>query len=334
MIRIKNNNSLPKRLFIQITNECNLKCKLCKLWKTQDLPEKISLDDKITFLKKVIKWLGIHKKGFLVHLGGGEPFLYPDQVFKLSKICKDNNIECTINTNGTLLKTNMHKILKSGITEINISIDSHIPEIHDNLRGRIGLFKQVTTDVKELIEYRNKYDSIKIQIASIIGDWNIRRLYDHINFLKNLGVDGIRFQPIQYTYDSEIRAKNNWYENFDQFPHSHKDIQNVMNYILELKQGNNFVLNLVEEIKLWGSYFKNPEYIPNIDICKAFRNNIIVDLYGNIKYCFWHHINPINKIGNIVEDSIEKIWNGKVALQVKKQMRKCSKGCGLLNCNS
>ena len=86
MIKLGNNNGLPQRLFIQITDECNLRCKLCKLWKTQDPPDKISLEDKITFLKKVIKWLGIHKKGVLVHLGGGEPFLYPDQVFKLSKI--------------------------------------------------------------------------------------------------------------------------------------------------------------------------------------------------------------------------------------------------------
>ena len=46
----------PQRLFLEITNECNLRCKLCKLWEQKDPPNKLKLKDKINFLKEFAKW--------------------------------------------------------------------------------------------------------------------------------------------------------------------------------------------------------------------------------------------------------------------------------------
>jgi len=48
---------LPQRLFLEITTECNFKCKLCKLWQQKDPTYKLSLADKTQFLNDFIMWL-------------------------------------------------------------------------------------------------------------------------------------------------------------------------------------------------------------------------------------------------------------------------------------
>lgn len=322
----------PRFLFLEITKECNLKCQFCGLWKTQDLPEKISLGDKITFLKNVIKWLGVHKEVLSVCLMGGEPFLYPNQVFEITKACMDIIPMVYLSTNGTLLKANIDKILKSGLTALNISIDSHIPEIHDNLRGRQGLFDYLIPVIKELISKRNEYKyPIKIWISSILGNWNINSLPEHIKFFKKLGVDGIRFLPIQYT--TGFSSPKNWHKNFNGFPQSN-EVQNGIDYLLALKSNMDFYQNSKEEIILWQSYFKNPEYFPkSISPCRAYEQNLWVDIYGNIQFCDTKIIEPKDMIGNIMTTPIEDIWNGERALQIKQEMKNCNRGCGMKSCN-
>ena len=93
------------------------------------------------------------------------------------------------------------------------------------------------------------------------------------------------FQPIQYTFGLQI--PKNWHFTFDKFPHSEEDIQNGINYLLSLKHDNGFVMNSKEEIQFWKSYFRNPEYLPKyLNPCKAYEQNLIVDVCGNVKFCF------------------------------------------------
>ncbi len=48
---------IPKRLFLEITTECNLRCQLCKLWQFKDPPNRLNLMEKIQFLENLFDWL-------------------------------------------------------------------------------------------------------------------------------------------------------------------------------------------------------------------------------------------------------------------------------------
>ena len=173
---------------------------------------------------------------------------------------------------------------------------------------------------------------IKLCVQSILGSWNINSLPKHIDFFQDLGIDGIMFQPIQYPFG--LLIPKNWHKHFDKFPHSEEDILSGINYILSLKQDNGFIMNSKEELELWLSYFRNPEYLPNdLNPCKAYEQNLIVDVCGNVKFCFTKEIKPKNKIGNILTTSIEELWNGKNALQEKEVMRSCNLACGIMACH-
>ncbi len=335
--RLASMTFIPQRLFLEITTECNLRCKLCNLWKQKDPHNKLNLRSKLNFLQKFFYWIDnlneANRKSLNVILTGGEPFLYPNQIFKLAHLCKENGVNCYVNTNGSLIKDKIETILNSGLKALTFSIDSHINKIHDNLRGRLGLFQYLIEVLKEL-ESKKKENGypIEICIQSILGEWNIDSLSTHINFFKNLGLDGIMFQPVQYPFG--LLIPKNWYITFDKFPHSTGKTQNAMRYLLKEKENTGFIMNSKEEIELWNYYFENPEYLPkSINPCKSWEQNLIIDVSGNVKFCFNRELNPKNLIGNILKTSIDDLWNGKMALQVKESMRYCNRACGVMACH-
>ena len=331
------NSTSLQRLFLEITTQCNLRCNLCKLWEQKDPQHILKLKDKINFLKEFVKWQEDFNENyqnfFRIILTGGEPFLYSDQVFEIAKFCKDNDITCYINTNGSLIGSKVRKILNSGLTALTISIDSHNAKTHDYLRGSSGLFDYLIKVIKKLKsrKKKNKY-TIKLCVQSILGGWNINSLPAHIKFFRELGLDGIMFQPIQYPFGFLIPS--NWYKNYDKFPDSYEDIQNNIDYLLKSKHDNGFIMNSREEIELWQYYFNDPEYLPDsINPCKSFEQNLIIDVCGNVKFCFNREIEPPNKIGNILTTSIDELWNGKMALKEKKEMSLCIRACGIMACH-
>lgn len=324
-------------LFLEITTECNLKCRLCDLWRRKDSINKLNIDDKSKFLKDMCNWSEennpCHRRNFNVILTGGEPFLFPTQVFTISNICKENHIPCYINTNGSLIEPLTDRVLNSGITALTISLDSHHSNIHDNLRQSPGLFKSVLRVIRLLLIQKRKNNyPIKICVQSILGDWNIRELNEHVEFFENLGVDGIQFQPLQYPFGRSITVE--WYKESNYFPNSQDDIDNAIDILLQFKIGNGFIMNSAEEIKLFRQYFKYPEFQPdNIKPCKVCDQNLIIDVCGNVKFCFNKSVEPPDKIGNILTKKIDELLNGTGASLVKESMRNCNHACGGMICH-
>ena len=325
----------PHNFFLEITTECNLKCQICDLWKRKDSSNKLNIENKLKILKNVIDWAEENnpdsRRNMNVILTGGEPFLFPDQVFMISDICQQNHLNCYINTNGSLIRPQTDKILDSGLTAVTISLDSHHSKIHDKLRQSPGLFKTVIGTIKILIDKKRKENyPIKICVQSILGDWNIGEVTEHVEFFEDLGIDGIQFQPFQYPFGRFIPF--GWSKESDFFPNSHDEIDNAIDNLLRLKVKNSFIMNSVEEIQLFRHYFKNPESLPNRS-CKAFEQNLIIDVCGNVKFCFNKSLEPVDKIGNILTKKIDMLLNGTEATLVKESMRNCNSPCGIMMCH-
>lgn len=324
-------------LFLEITTECNLKCQICDLWTRNDQLNRLTINDKLKFLKDICEWFeennSYSKRNLNVILTGGEPFLFPNQVFMISNFCEENHIPCYINTNGSLIEPLIDRILNSGLTALTISLDSYHSNIHDNLRQSPGLFKSVIKVINLLLIQKRKNNyPIKICVQSILGDWNIKEITEHVEFFENLGIDGIQFQPIQYPFGKFVPFE--WYKESNFFPNSQDDIDNVIGKLLQFKAKKGFIMNSTEEINLFRQYFKYPEFLPEtIKICKACDQNLIIDVYGNVKFCFGKPVEPIDKIGNILTKRIDDLLNGKGATLIKESMRKCNRACGIMMCH-
>ena len=105
-----------KKIYIEITNACNLSCSFCS--KTKRKIEYMSPKD----FKEVLSKIKDYTDYIYLHVKG-EPLLHPN-LDEILSICDKEKINVQITTNGTLLKDKKDILLKHNIRQINISLHS------------------------------------------------------------------------------------------------------------------------------------------------------------------------------------------------------------------
>lgn len=105
-----------KRIYIEITSSCNLKCSFCQ--ETLRPPVFMSAEQFAHVLEEVkpfTNFIYLHVKG--------EPLLHPELENILS-MCREAGITVNITTNGTLIRKNVDTLIKYPVHQINISMHS------------------------------------------------------------------------------------------------------------------------------------------------------------------------------------------------------------------
>jgi len=106
-----------KKVYIEITNNCNLNCSFCNNNK-RDKKFMTILE-----FEKIIKDIKLYTKYIYLHVKG-EPLLHP-HLDELLNICDVNDIKVNITTNGTLLRKRKDVLMKHDcIRQINVSLHS------------------------------------------------------------------------------------------------------------------------------------------------------------------------------------------------------------------
>jgi len=136
-----------KKVYIEITNICNLKCKFCP--DTNRIKEFMSVEK----FEEVIKKIHKHTKLVCLHVKG-EPLLHPD-LKKILEILERYNLKTNITTNGTLIKQNL-EILKNSkaVRQINFSIHSLTQNTELEAEYLNNIFNSVEELSHKIVSYR------------------------------------------------------------------------------------------------------------------------------------------------------------------------------------
>lgn len=106
-----------KKIYIEITNKCNLNCTFCS--NDKNIKREMSINEFEDILIKIndyTNYVYLHVKG--------EPLTH-SHFKEILSLCKKYNKEVNITTNGTMLKSKITDILESKIVrQINISLQS------------------------------------------------------------------------------------------------------------------------------------------------------------------------------------------------------------------
>jgi len=146
-------------------------------------------------------------RDFVVSFGGGEPLVKKD-VFDILDYCKQEGIIANITTNGLLLnERNAQRLIDSNIYNINISVDSMIGEVNDNMRGVPGYLEKVKSNVENLLRYRDSVGSrVTVFFKSVVCAENIKDIHLLPECAREIGLSGVSFQPIRYcSEESTVR---------------------------------------------------------------------------------------------------------------------------------
>jgi len=136
-----------KKIYIEITNICNLKCKFCP--KTNRKKEFMNLEN----FEKIINKVHKHTNLVCLHVKG-EPLLHPN-LKEILRILEKYKLQANITTNGTLIKENL-EILKNSkaVRQINFSIHSIIQNDRLDKQYLQDIFKSVEELNNIIISYR------------------------------------------------------------------------------------------------------------------------------------------------------------------------------------
>ncbi len=134
-IFIRQSSDILKRIYLEVTNQCNLKCKTCvrNVWE-----EKNGLMFYTDFLKIIEdtgRMLAGNEQPFTFIFGGwGEPLIHPD-IFKMIREIKKYGWRTELITNGTLLSSDTsEKLIDAGLDIIWVSLDGAKPESYKDVR--------------------------------------------------------------------------------------------------------------------------------------------------------------------------------------------------------
>lgn len=136
-----------KRVYIEITNICNLNCKFCP--KTKRTPKFMTTDE----FKYIINEIKDKTNTIYLHVKG-EPLLH-NSLDEILTIIDNNNLNVIITTNGTLIKEKKDILKKhKSIKQINISIHSITQNNIENNKYLNDIFESVKDLKHIIISYR------------------------------------------------------------------------------------------------------------------------------------------------------------------------------------
>jgi MoaA/NifB/PqqE/SkfB family radical SAM enzyme len=196
-----------KKIVWEITSKCNMFCQHCctKALSKTDFGEFIFSDEKL-IKKRLNEMLSFGVKEF--YISGGEPLLVKN-IFDIVIFLKRKNAIVSIATNGYCLDENIiKKLSKIGVDLLHVSLDGHLPEIYNILRGG-NFFERI---VKNLLIVK-KYE-IPLRIGCIIWRKNENLLEEMVKFCLNLGIKELKFSWLikvgRLKQNPKIYPKRKW----------------------------------------------------------------------------------------------------------------------------
>ncbi len=181
------------RIFAEITNKCNLKCKHC--YGSFSYNNSTILD--IDIMKKIIDNASLNGV-YQFDLTGGEPLLYP-YFEELLQYLYESGMLVRIFSNLTVYNDNYkNMILKYGVKDIVTSIDSCDKRAHEEFRGQIGCFDKTINAINDL-----KSNNVTVSVNTMIGEHNKDDIDDLVKF-----IDSLKVRSVLDVIVPEGRAKN------------------------------------------------------------------------------------------------------------------------------
>ncbi len=263
-----------KKIYIEITNICNLNCSFCP--KHKRTPKIMSPSE----FEKILQITHNRGDNFYLHLMG-EPTSHPE--FKeILNICNKYNIKINITTNGTLLNNVDNLLLESNLRSVNISLHSFEANnlnisLQDYLDNIISFCKKAIgqNTVVELRLWTMSIESIKNK------DSINHKIVEYIN--KNLNPNIDMFKKLEETF---FYMTNNRKKNF--------------------KIYENIFLGMSEQFS-WPSIQNSPNKVCS-GFCYGLRNQIAILSDGTVVPCCLDSDGNI-PLGNIFKEDFDSIIN-------------------------
>jgi GeoRSP system radical SAM/SPASM protein len=286
-----------------INNSCNFACSHC--YSREDTHDELPRDVLYSCIEKVTK-AGV----FSVNFGGGEPLLRPD-LLDIAAFSSGLGLRVSMNSNGWLIDYDMAVALKkAGFTKVGISIDSHLPDVHDTFRGVAGSHIRALAALGHL-----KSVGITTSISTVICRINSSTIDDLVALALEKGVGQLNFHNFKCS-GLGMSNKDSLDLTPDEWKVFYRDAIAAKRTVKDLDISLDDPIIALLDARDAGSLVKG-------SVCGKLSLNIKAN--GDMTPCGFIPI----VIGNIVNDDLQQVWKDSAVLDKmrnKQPTGKCS-GC-------
>jgi radical SAM protein with 4Fe4S-binding SPASM domain len=312
-----NKFSAPLRVDLAPTFRCQNSCVHCYAGGSHDTDELSTIE-----WKKVIDRL--HQVGvFIITFTGGEPTLRVD-LPELVSYGQKRGLVTGLITNGRNLtdKKYVNTLEESGLDFVQVTLESHKPEVHNLMTGIKESWKETVSGIKNLIPTK-----IYTTTNSTLSKYNATDFLDTLDFIKELGVAAFGCNSLIYSGKAKSVV--------DDFGFPFEDLKILLPKVKDkaAKLGLKF---------LWYTPTQYCKFNPvqlglGIKSCSAAMINMCVGPNGDVYPCQSY----FESLGNILKIDWNSIWNHKLAIRIRNreyvepkckecpQLQICGGGCPL-----
>lgn len=287
---------------LMVNNICSTNCYYCYADKRKIVENKIPLERYKQIIEEA-KTNGV----VAIDVIGGEFFLYPHWK-QLYSFLIENNYYPLLSTKICLKESDIQFLSDNKCTQLQFSLDSLIPE---TLNRMLGVNDRYVENVRHTLKLLDKY-GIKVAIHSILTQKNsteedFKSIFDFIKNLSNI----LYWKPD--TGAESIYVKSAIHGTIA----PSKKAQEAISALCNKLQGNvsfPILTSGLEEKEMHSS--KTWTRFNERSVCAGNYLQLFILPDGNVTICeelYWH---PKFIVGNILEQSLNEIWNSKAALNL------------------
>jgi len=191
----KGEKTPPLTLEINITNKCNLKCRMCWLRSSKPTQNEMSEEELRRVVEDAIE-LGVKEFRFP---GSGEPLMRKRILFQLMEMVKKEGREGLLISNGTLFsEEDIKKLVEIEWDVLTISLDGPSAKVNDYIRGVIGSFQRVIKTLKFIKKWKSKLKKEKpwLRMNTVLTNKNYDKLESIVKLAKKYDFREVLLQPM------------------------------------------------------------------------------------------------------------------------------------------
>jgi MoaA/NifB/PqqE/SkfB family radical SAM enzyme len=279
-----------KRFMIDISHECNIKCKFCYHLHTYD---KWKESRKSFDLVKALIDQGKARGNNYLDITGGEPTIYPD-IEKVIEYALSQGIRTCIITNGIVSEKKTQSIIDSGIDDWLISRHG-LEKTHNFLTNTKNGYNKQIRFIEQLVK---NHQTFRFNI--VISKYNQNELYDIVHELLWMGIRIVNF--INFNPHTDWMSKD-------------IEVKEVMANLRIVENNLNLVIKFLEDQRIG----VNVRYYPMCRILAKYRRCICNDLHVSFDPYEWDYPkNPktfehyykysVNELSNKIEEKEKPCW--------------------------
>ena len=284
--KVDNSYSFPFKLFVDITDKCQLNCEHC-------LTKKLNLNNELSIetLNDIICECNEHGL-FFVKIGGGEPLMHPN-IYEIIEKFHKAGMYVSLSTNGILVDEEACRVFRENKVKVSISLEG--PKvINDIIRGK-GHF-DIAINALKLLKENGCNVILRVTLTRYM--LNEDYLYELINLAKenNVKLKLSYCRPAGNAIDNHLLIQYEDYEKYNR----------IIDILNDEKYKDIIIMDEGMQIKQDPSLKK---LLYNGRICGAANRSMHINAEGKIAPCVFLGQSYIEPDSNYQYGDILKYWS-------------------------